>query len=81
MPDGLYDIQVQAIDEAGNRSFPSNSRKIQIGEESDTEAPARITGLNANLDAQTGAEAPISSIAVGPDIESLSLLTTSDTLH
>ena len=60
MPDGRYEIQIQAIDEAGNRSFPSNSIRVQIGEESDTEAPACITGLIANLDAQTGAEAPIS---------------------
>ena len=80
MPDGRYEIQIQAIDEAGNRSFPSNSIRVQIGEESDTEAPACITGLIANLDSQTGAEAPISSIAVGPDTESLNLLTTRDTL-
>ncbi len=80
MPDGQYQIQIQALDEAGNRSFPSNAVTVQIGEESDTEAPDCISGLSAVLDAETGAEAPISSIAVGTEVGALGALTTSDTL-
>ena len=80
MPDGLYAVQVVALDDDGHRSYPSGATMVQLGVEEDDEAPACITGLQGILTAESGTLAPLTTIQMATDGSTYSELNSTDTL-